>query len=111
MVLFFFRACFDTKMQIAYVAHKAPVIWPTKHSFAYLLLALLRGRGCSWKDSIEHLQPYTLTDLTALTRLQPYSPYTLTRLQPLKPYSPYNITAVTPLLNIVVTSENKEYVL
>ena len=28
-------------MQIAYVAHKAPVIWPTKHSFPYLLLALL----------------------------------------------------------------------
>ena len=38
---FFCRACFATKMQIAYVAHKAPVIWPTKHSFPYLLLALL----------------------------------------------------------------------
>ena len=28
--LFFFPACFLTKMQIAYVVHKAPIIWPTK---------------------------------------------------------------------------------
>ena len=28
-------------MQVAYVAYKAPVIWPTKNSFPYLLLALL----------------------------------------------------------------------
>ena len=39
-----------------------------------------------WKDSIEHLQPYSLTALR---------PYTLTRLQPLQPYSLYTLT---PLL-------------
>ena len=31
---FFFRACFATKMQIAYVAHKAPITWPTKKQFS-----------------------------------------------------------------------------
>ena len=39
--LFFFRACFATKMQIAYLAHMAPIIWPTKNKFPYLLMALL----------------------------------------------------------------------
>ena len=39
--VFFFRACFATKMQIAYVAHKAPIIWPTKNNFPCLLMALL----------------------------------------------------------------------
>ena len=29
------------QMQIAYVVDKAPVIWPTKNSFPYLLVALL----------------------------------------------------------------------
>ena len=38
---FFFRACFATKMQIAYVAHKAPITWPTKNNFLYLIVALL----------------------------------------------------------------------
>jgi len=38
---FFFRACFATKMQIAYVARKAPIIWPTKNNLPYLLMALL----------------------------------------------------------------------
>ena len=28
-------------MEIAYVAHKAPIIWPTKNNFLYLLMALL----------------------------------------------------------------------
>ena len=40
-VFFFFRACFGTKMQIAYVAHKAPITWPTKNNFLYLIVALL----------------------------------------------------------------------
>ena len=38
---FFPRACFATKMQIAYVAHKAPITWPTKNNFLYLIVALL----------------------------------------------------------------------
>ena len=39
--VFFFRVCFAIKMEIAYVAHKAPIIWPTKNNFLYLLMALL----------------------------------------------------------------------
>ena len=31
LTVFFFRACFATEMQIAYVAHKAPITWPTKN--------------------------------------------------------------------------------
>ena len=31
---FFSRACFATKMQIAYVSHKAPITWPTKKQFS-----------------------------------------------------------------------------
>ena len=38
---FFFPLCFATKMQIAYVAHKAPITWPTKNNFLYLIVALL----------------------------------------------------------------------
>ena len=34
---FFFRACFDTKMQIAYVAHKAPAIPNTVSPIYYWL--------------------------------------------------------------------------
>ena len=41
LTVFFFRACFATKMQIAYVAHKAPITWPTKNNFLYLIVALL----------------------------------------------------------------------
>ena len=49
---FFFRACFATKMQIAYVAHKAPITWPTKNNFLYLIVALLSNF-----DSLKSLQP------------------------------------------------------
>ena len=39
---FFFPLCFATKMQIGYVAHKAPITWPTKKTnFVYLIVALL----------------------------------------------------------------------
>ena len=41
LTVFFFRVCFAIKMEIAYVAHKAPIIWPTKNNFLYLLMALL----------------------------------------------------------------------
>ena len=37
----FFRVCFAIKMEIAYVARRAPIIWPTKNNFLYLLMALL----------------------------------------------------------------------
>ena len=41
LTVFFFPLCFATKMQIAYVAHKAPITWPTKNNFLYLIVALL----------------------------------------------------------------------
>ena len=52
LTVFFFRACFATEMQIAYVAHKAPITWPTKNNFLYLIVALLSNF-----DSLKPLQP------------------------------------------------------
>lgn len=65
-------------MQISYVIHKAPIIWPTKNNFPHLQMALL-----SALDRLL-LKEYhtTLTALIALTPLQPLQP-----LQPLHPYT------------------------
>lgn len=79
MVFFFSRLlnCFATKIQIAYAAYKAPVIWPTKNNFPYLLLALL--------SDLERLQLKGWhIALKALHRYSTCSRYTLTALAPLQ---------------------------
>lgn len=75
---FFFCLCVATKMQISYVIHKVPIIWPTKNNFPHLQMALL-----SELDRLL-LKEYhtTLTALIALTPLQPLQP-----LQSLHPYT------------------------
>ena len=63
-------------MQVSYVPHKAPIIWPTKNNFPHLIMALL-----SDLDRLllkEYQNPYS-----------PFSPYTLQPLQPLQPLHPY----------------------
>ena len=62
-------------MQVSYVPHKAPIIWPTKNNFPHVLMALL-----SDLDRLLLKEYHTI--LTALTCYNPYSlysPYTLTQ--------------------------------
>ena len=41
LTVFFFPRLLWYQNAIAYVAHKAPITWPTKNNFLYLIVALL----------------------------------------------------------------------